>query len=184
MKKGIIGWTENITSTRLPQCYRCVHHFGKRRCKAFPEKDIPREYMTEKVKHEIILGNQEGDFVYLVKEKFEKEDEKFELIGQQAISELEANKNELPIVIRERIKEFGGDLNSIEKLEIKSSGPLRNRFDFQIQFFPENELVKIDIMNFNKGGKIASKIIRALEAKKLEPRFQLTIFKNGDYKYE
>ena len=43
MKTGKIRWIQNITTTRPPQCFRCVHYFGKEnptRCKAFPNVDI------------------------------------------------------------------------------------------------------------------------------------------------
>lgn len=124
-----------------------------------------------------------GNYIYVVKEKFKEQDKKYEFIGKQAISKLESNKKKLPLIIRKKIKESGGNLDLIEKLEIESSGPLKSRFDFKIEFFPKEKLVDFDVWKF-KGGYIASKILTALEAKNLEPYFKLTIFKNGDYKYE
>lgn len=186
MSTGKLRWTQHITNKRPPQCYRCIHYFGKgkrRRCKAFPDADIPREYLFEKVKHDLILGNQVGDYIYEAKDRFKEGDKKQELEREKAISKLEINKKKLPSIIRERIKEREGNLDSIEKLEIISSGPLSRRFDLQIDFFPKEEVVKFEGFQFD-GMEIAGQIIKALEAKNLEPKFKLTIFKNGDYQYE
>ena len=189
MSSGIIKLDRFISSTRRPQCLRCVHYLGRQnrqdrqRCNAFPEKNIPREYFFGKVKHELVLGNQIGNYVYEGEERFKEEDEHYDSIGKKAIAELATNKANLPIIIREQLKREGADLDSIEKLEIKSFGPLRNRFSFQIEFFPKEKKVAMDCSKM-EGIRIVFKIIQALEAKNLAPRFNLTIFKDGDYKYE
>jgi len=183
MNTGSLGYIEHRSTTYPPQCFRCKHYLGDRTCKAFPDKNIPREFLTEKVKHRIVLGNQFKDFIYSAKEKFIEKDKQFEEIEIKAISELEKNKESLPLAIIKMITEEGGDLDSIEKLVIEAKGRLRNRFQFYVKFFPKEEARNIEILKYECVG-IANKILRAYEGLNLESKFTLTIFKGGEYNYK
>lgn len=183
MSNGKIGFVENISTRRMSQCQRCIHYLGKASCKAFPEKfSIPRKFITETVKHELTLGNQIGDYVYTPHEKYTEQDSRDDLMYKKALLNLESNKRELPQEIIKEIDGLGGNLELIEKLEIKSSWSFHRR-SFTMEFFPSEQLVELDVRKFGVAG-IAQKINLALRAVNKEPSFKLTILKNGEYFYE
>jgi hypothetical protein len=183
MNKGIIGFIQRKTTTRPSQCGRCIHYLGGMSCKAFPDKNIPFEIFREKVKHKLIIGNQRGNYIYTPQEKFIAEDKKYEAIEKEAISEIENNKQRLPLIIKKMIQREGGNFELIKKIEVETSGSLRINFKCLIKFFPKEEAIFIDISK-SESVRIAAKIIRALEGLNLEPKFKLTLFDNGEYKYE
>lgn len=183
MNTGTIGFIKRKNTTRPSQCGRCIYYLGQMSCKAFPDKNIPRDFFTEKVKHQLILEDQIGNYIYSPQEKFITGDKEYDAIEKKAIYKLENNKQKLPITIKKMIQREGGNLESIEKIEVETSGPLRINFQCLIKFFPKEEAIFIDISK-SESIKIACEIIHALEGQSLKPNFTLTIFKNGDYKYE
>lgn len=182
MDSGKIRLLMHITSRRPPQCFRCIHYLGKRRCKAFPQSEIPRGYLFEKVKHQITLGNQVGNFIYEARDdRYKEQDEEFKEIEDLAIFNFEKNKEKLPALIIEELQKYGSNINLMDRLVVEASGPLRSRYFFQIEFYPPDKKMDLNLENFRV---TTWEILLGLGAKNLAPEFVLNIFNNGEYEYE
>lgn len=182
MDSGKIQLLMHITSRRPPQCIRCIHYERNRRCRAFPQRNIPWDYLFEKVKHQITLGNQVGNYIYEARDdRYKQQDEEFKEIEDLAIFNFEKNKETLPALIIEELNKFGSSISSMDRLVVKASGPLRSRYDFQMEFYPPDKKVELNLENFST---TTWEILLGLGAKNLAPEFVLNIFNNGEYEYE
>ena len=182
MDSGKIQLLMHITSRRPPQCIRCIHYERNRRCSAFPQRNIPWDYLFEKVKHQITLGNQVGNYIYEARDdRYKQQDEEFKEIEDLAIFNFEKNKEKLPALIIEELNKFGSSIGSMDQLIVKASGPLRFRYFFQIEFHPPDKKVDLNLEAFEA---ITAEILLGLGAKNLAPELVLNIFNNGEYEYE
>ncbi|PHN02270.1 hypothetical protein [Flavilitoribacter nigricans] len=181
MPTGRIGIIRHITSLRGSQCYRCEHFLGKSRCRAFPYRDIPRDYRFGKVKHYLPLGNQVGNYVYEAKAEHLRDDAYYRLAEEKALAEYDHNQERLANMILEGLRKAEVGLHPKDQLIVTASGPLRSSFKFFIDFIPAERSVDLDLTDLEG---VAGSLIRAIEAKSLSPRFVMIISGDGSYTFE
>jgi len=166
------------------QCYKCKHLLSKMSCKAFPER-IPQKLHRELVKHDKVIKNQTGNFIYEPKEEFIESD-RVQLEKEKKILSLDKSYREkLPKLIFQEIIALKFDWSLLEKAVFKAK--LSGSYYVDLEIFPNQKDFQLNRADIGFGSEIfaAFRVIDSAKKIRRKPSYwvHLTVYKDGTYEY-
>ncbi|WP_421800471.1 hypothetical protein [Haliscomenobacter sp.] len=168
-------------------CIKCEHYSRNRTCKAFPEK-IPALILSGIQKHNEVLDNQVGTFVYTPLEIYRESELKRMEADEQLVSNYEANKELFASLIWEAVDSYKSiSSENFEAIRfigfMTSGGPI----SMELCSFPELTENDFDETKFQSGSKIFSVFCALAETERIligyYQRIDLIVYADGRFLY-